>query len=146
MFKVLRLMRRLCLHGRQYSTTESELISYKEDGGLFIGLNRPDQRTCINSKMCDSLLKAFNDFDQDDEAKVCVLFGKGGNFCSGYDFKEILDSQDRKSSFNSSLLRLTHRYINKPTIAAIDGYAVAGGLELALLCDLRICDKDSAFG
>lgn len=130
---------------------------------FFIQLNRPDVRNCINRETASSLTKAFIEFEECSDATVGVIHGSGGNFCAGRDLSESseasIEENDHLNSCQSSCpsTRLEYSWFTqsllaempvpcKPLIAAIDGYAVAEGLELALLADLRIVEDTSILG
>ena len=111
-------------------------------------MNRPELRNAVDEETASQLLAAFEDFEADDEAAVAVLAGAGGCFCAGWDLKSMAihglpDSYDPEGE---GALRVSLRLPNKPVIAAVDGYCVAGGLELALWCDLRVAEADAVFG
>ena len=111
-------------------------------------INRPELRNAVDEETASQLLAAFEDFEADDEAAVAVLAGAGGCFCAGWDLKSMAihglpDSYDPEGE---GALRVSRRLPNKPVIAAVDGYCVAGGLELALWCDLRVAEADAVFG
>nr|CAD7416266.1 unnamed protein product [Timema poppensis] len=116
-----------------------------------IGINRPNKRNCVNKHTAEQLSKAIRDFEDDKSVYAGVLHGKGGNFCTGVDLEELAQ-QDEKFNleFNikegEGLMGPTKRFIKKPLVAAISGYAVAGGLELALLCDLRVVEETAVMG
>jgi len=110
-------------------------------------LSRPERRNAVDRATASALADAFRAFEADANAAVAVLFGEGGNFCAGADLKAITagdgnvtrDDGDGPMGPSRMLLR-------KPTIAAVAGYAVAGGLELALWCDLRVVERSAHFG
>jgi enoyl-CoA hydratase len=111
-------------------------------------LNRPERRNAVNEETAGELLEAFKAFEQDEDSAVAVLAGAGGCFCAGWDLKEFAtegfpESYDPEGD---GALGVSRRLLNKPVIAAVDGYAVAGGLELALWCDLRIMEAGAVFG
>jgi len=111
-------------------------------------INRPERRNAINEETASELLEAFEGFEQDEESAVAVLAGAGGCFCAGWDLREFAtegfpESYDPEGD---GALRVSRRLLNKPVIAAVDGHSVAGGLELALWCDLRVMEADAIFG
>ncbi len=109
-------------------------------------LSRPEVRNAVNAATADALRRAFDDFEADDQQLVAVLWGEGGHFCAGYDLKEAMDGALRYDPTGPGPMGPSRRIIDKPVIAAVEGYAVAGGLELALWCDLRVVAEDAAFG
>ncbi len=110
-----------------------------------ITLNRPESRNALDKEATDLLAKAFLDFEKDDNQKVAVLMGAGGNFCAGADLKEVSKKADYKPWAGHPEGPL-HRPLSKPIIGAISGYAVAGGLGISLYCDIRIADETAIFG
>jgi enoyl-CoA hydratase len=106
-----------------------------------VTISRPERRNAIDHETAVALREAWQRFDADDDAAVGILTGAGGNFCSGADL-ESFDLRDEPEGF----LGFTRMAVSKPTIAAVAGYCVAGGLELALWCDLRVAGEDAVFG
>ncbi len=113
-------------------------------------LNRPAQRNAVDGPMAADLRRAFEDFEADSALHVAVLWGAGGNFCAGADLSAVGDpvrGHDLEpDGGGSGPMGPTRMALSKPLVAAVSGYAVAGGLELALLADLRVAERDAVFG
>jgi len=114
-----------------------------KEGITIVTIHRPEVRNAVNRETAEALAFAFREFDADPLSDVAVLTGAGGNFCAGADLRAFNNhlSTDGDGPMGPTRLRLS-----KPVIAAVEGFAVAGGLELALWCDLRVAAKDATFG
>lgn len=108
-------------------------------------IDRPDRRNAIDGRASAALLKGFEAFTGDEEARVLIVTGGGDTFCAGADLND-LESLRGAAASSGGPLGFTRLTSPKPTIAAIEGWAVAGGLELALWCDLRVAGQDARFG
>lgn len=124
------------------------MIEYELKEGIFIvTLSRPEVRNAVDRKTAEELAKVFREFENNADAKVAVLCGANDHFCAGADLKAISEGDpNRFEKHGDAPMGVSRMHLSKPVIAAISGYAVAGGLELALWCDLRIAESDAILG
>jgi enoyl-CoA hydratase len=127
-------------------------IEVDRDGAvLVVSLNRPEVRNAVDGPTARALAVTFREYDADPDLSVAVLTGSGGSFCSGADLGSIADGSDAELTLKvredgDAPLGVSRMTLGKPVIAAVEGYAVAGGLELALWCDLRVAARSAIFG
>lgn len=131
-------------------------VRIERDGAVWtVVMSRPDSRNAVNPETAEALVSAFSAFEADETASVAVFWGEGGTFCAGYDLKHAaggageigdLGFSDDPASDGRGPMGPTRMALSKPVIAAVAGPAVAGGMELALWCDMRVMEEDAYFG
>ena len=122
-----------------------DVLSEVKDGVLVITINRPDAKNAMNKAAAEGIAAALDRLDAEDDLRVAVLTGAGGTFCSGMDLKGFLRGETpfvEGRGFGG----LTQKGPAKPIIAAVEGYALAGGLELMISCDLVVASSSAKFG
>src|SRR6202022_4818975 len=118
----------------------------RRDAVMVVTLDRPDRRNAVDSATARELAAAFRSFDADPGLSVAVLTGAEGNFCAGFDLKALSEGTGPEVREGDGPTGPTYLRLTTPVIAAMEGYCVAGGMELALWCDLRVAASDAVLG
>ena len=126
-------------------STNDTVLTEQRGRVLLITLNRPDARNAVNLALAEGVAAALEELDGDNDLSVGILTGAGGNFSAGMDLKAFVKGE-RPYVGDRGFAGITQRSSKKPLIAAIEGYALAGGFEIALSCDLIVAARDSKFG
>ncbi|HEV7362908.1 MAG TPA: crotonase/enoyl-CoA hydratase family protein [Solirubrobacteraceae bacterium] len=124
---------------------EPAVLTERRDGVLLVTLNRPDARNAVNAALAEGVAAALDELDADDDLSVGVLTGAGKGFSSGMDLKAFVAGESPYAA-DRGFAGITQRAAEKPLIAAIEGFAVAGGFEVALSCDLIVAARGARLG
>ncbi len=124
---------------------DSQVLVEHDDGLVIITINRPDQRNAVNRAVSYGVCEAIDAFESDPSSRVAILTGAGGTFCSGMDLKAFLRGEVTRVE-GRGILGIARTPPTKPLIAAVEGYALAGGFEAMLVCDLVVAARNAQFG
>src|SRR5213078_4281521 len=125
--------------------SDAPVLTEERDGVLLVTLNRPEQRNAVNLAVAEGIAAALERLDGDPELRVGVLAGAGKGFCAGMDLKAFVAGEHPHAG-GRGFAGIVQRPPAKPLIAAVEGFAVAGGFEIALACDLIVAGRDAKLG
>ena len=126
-------------------TDKPTIIVEEAEGIMVITINRPEAKNAVNRSVAEGIAEALEHLDQDDSLRVGILTGAGGTFCAGMDLKAFVSGEVPHIE-GRGFGGMTERSADKPLIAAVEGYALAGGCELAISCDLIVAAENAQFG
>src|SRR5436305_14894058 len=124
---------------------EQAILTEDRDGILIITINRPDARNAVNGDVANGMAQALDRLDAEDDLRVGIVTGAGGYFSAGMDLKAFMQGQTPYAG-DGGFAGITQRAARKPLIAAVEGFALAGGFEIALSCDLIVASREARFG
>lgn len=123
----------------------SDVLTERRDGVLIATINRPDARNAVNGGVANGMAAAMDELDGDDDLRVGIVTGAGGYFSAGMDLKAFVSGESPYAG-DRGFAGITQRSSRKPLIAAVEGFALAGGFEIALSCDLIVASREARFG
>lgn len=123
----------------------SDVLTERRDSVLVIKINRPDARNAVNGGVAEGIAAALDQLDSDDDLRIGILTGEGGYFSAGMDLKAFVKGESPYAG-DRGFAGITQRASRKPLIAAVEGFALAGGFEVALSCDLIVASREARFG
>jgi enoyl-CoA hydratase len=125
--------------------SDQAILTEERDGILIITINRPDARNAVNGDVANGMAEALDRLDAEDDLRVGIVTGAGGYFSAGMDLKAFVQGQSPYAG-DRGFAGITQRSSRKPLIAAVEGFALAGGFEIALSCDLIVASREARFG
>jgi enoyl-CoA hydratase len=129
----------------QATLTDKAVLTEDRGGILVLTINRPDARNAVNGDVANGMAEALDHLDAEDDLRVGIVTGAGGYFSAGMDLKAFVQGQSPYAG-DRGFAGITQRSARKPLIAAVEGFALAGGFEIALSCDLIVASRDARFG